>query len=96
LQITACCCDCICSCSSIINGVAADINVNSTITTNSKTITLQADNDVVFSSAGNLIVTGGAKVTVQADADNGASANSGALTMHADATISSGTGVIDF
>jgi hypothetical protein len=34
-------------------------------------------------------------VTVQADADNGASANSGALTMHADATISSGTGVID-
>jgi hypothetical protein len=41
------------------------------------------------------MVTGGAKVTVQADADNGASANSGALTMHADATISSGTGVID-
>jgi hypothetical protein len=77
------------------NGVASDINVNSSITTNSKTITLRADNDVIFSSAGNLIVTGGAKVTVQADADNGAAANSGALTMHANATISSGTGVID-
>jgi hypothetical protein len=46
-------------------------------------------------SAGNLMVTGGAKVTVQADADNGTAADSGALTMHADSTINAGTGVID-
>jgi len=66
------------------NGAASDIVVNDGISSASGTITLTADNDVIFAAEGDIASTSG-NVTVTADADNGGTA-SGALTM-ADGTL---------
>ncbi len=61
-------------------GTTSDIYVYNTITTTSGAINVLADNDVIFTIAGDITSTSG-NVTVTADADGIADGISGAITM---------------
>ena len=77
------------------NGAASDLLVNNVVTTaaGSGSVSLEADNDVIFAAAGDVTAGGAGTVAVTADADDGGEA-SGELFMDNGTLIDAGSGTI--